>query len=246
MEDNFITKLNNRLQEMQIDLDEEKLKNLEVYYHMLIEKNKVMNLTAITEEDEVITKHFVDSLSLVSKTAVGEDFKNGKHIKCIDVGTGAGLPGLVLKIAYPNIEMVLFDSLNKRLKFLEEVIEELGLTGVTTKHGRAEDVAHDVKFRERFDFVFARAVANLSTLSEYCLPFAREKGYFVAYKSKEAAEEVKTAAKAIDILGGKVKAVNSFNIDSENERTIVTIEKIKKTPARFPRKAGTPSKEPIS
>jgi len=242
----FKAKLNTALCEAGLDIGEEKLCKLVRYFEMLIEKNKVMNLTAITEEDEFITKHFLDSLSLVKFTETGKSIAEGTSLKVIDVGTGAGFPGVVLKIVYPQLEMTLFDSLNKRLLFLEEVIGELGLTGVVTKHGRAEDLGHDKAHREKYDLVLARAVANLSTLSEYCLPLTKIHGQFIAYKSSELEEELKTAGRAIGLLGGKPEEKVSFVLPGTDfTRAFAVIRKAKETPGKYPRKAGTPAKEPL-
>ena len=243
----FKEKLNTALNNADIDLDKEKLCKLVRYFEMLVEKNKVMNLTAITDEDEFITKHFVDSLSFLKFTGIGKEIVSGKTLRVIDVGTGAGFPGMVLKIACPQLEMTLFDSLNKRLLFLEEVIGELGLQGVETRHGRAEDLGHDKAHREKYDLVLARAVANLSTLSEYCLPLTKIHGTFAAYKSSELEEELQSAGKAIGILGGKLQEKTLFTLPgTEFTRAFAVIEKVKETPGRYPRKAGTPAKEPLS
>lgn len=242
----FKQKLNIALCNAGICLDGEKLCKLTRYFEMLTEKNKVMNLTAITDEDEFITKHFLDSLSLLNFTATGKEIAEGKELKVIDVGTGAGFPGMVLKIVCPQLQMTLFDSLNKRLLFLDEVIADLGLTGVQTIHGRAEDLGHDRAHREFYDLVLARAVANLSTLSEYCLPLAKIHGQFIAYKSSELEEELQTAGKAIGILGGKTEENVSFTLPGTDfNRAFAVIRKAKETPNKYPRKAGTPAKEPL-
>lgn len=225
---------------LDIVLSEEQLQQFLSYYEMLIEKNKVMNLTAITEKEEVIDKHFIDSISLNKAMDVT------KLLKILDLGTGAGFPGIPLKIAYPNLEITLLDSLNKRIKFLDEVIEVLGLEGIVTIHGRAEDYAKQVSYREQFDICVSRAVANLATLSEYCLPYVKEGGCFISYKSGSVEEELEQSKKAIFELGGKVKEVIAFTLpETDIERTFVVIEKVRKTPKKYPRKAGLPSKEPI-
>ena len=228
------------LSEFGFSLDEKQIQQFIRYYEMLIEWNCVMNLTALTEYEEVMKKHFVDSLSLIKAYDVN------KKVKVIDVGTGAGFPGLALKIAYPSLQITLLDSLNKRIQFLDAVINELQLTGVETIHGRAEDYAKPSKLREKFDLCVSRAVANLSTLSEYCLPFIKEGGYFISYKSEKINEEVQSAEKAIKILGGKIHDQVEFNLPHSNiYRNLFIIKKITKTPAKYPRKAGLPSKEPL-
>jgi len=226
------------LENLKLELTEKQIEQFLKYYEMLIEKNKVMNLTAITEYDEVIEKHFLDSISLC------QVYDLSKPVKILDMGTGAGFPGVPLKIAFPEVEITLADSLNKRIKFLDEVIAELGLEKVTTVHARAEELARNKEHRENYDLVVSRAVANLSTLGEYCIPFVKMGGKFISYKSGEVDEEVNAAGKAIKILGGEIKDIYKFDL-AEQKRSFVTIEKIKTTPKTYPRKAGTPSKEPL-
>lgn len=210
------------------------------YYEMLKEWNEIINLTAITNYDDVMKKHFVDSMSLIKAYDVT------KRSSVIDVGTGAGFPGLVLKIAFPELQMTLLDSINKRIQFLDAVIDKLSLSGVETIHGRAEDFAKLGKLREKYDLCVSRAVANLSTLSEYCLPFVNIKGLFIAYKSEKVFEETEVAGKAISVLGGKIKKQIEFQLpDSDIYRNLVVIEKSKTTPGKFPRKAGIPAREPL-
>lgn len=233
-------KLKEKALEMGIELTDNQLKQFEIYFHMIIEKNKVMNLTAITEKDEVIDKHFVDSLAFVKSNI---KFENQR---ILDIGTGAGFPGIPLKIAFPDLEVVLLDSLNKRITFLNEVIDELGLKNITAIHGRAEDYAKQKEYREGFDIVVSRAVANMSTLSEYCIPYVKLNGYFMPYKSGNIEKELNQAKKAIKILGGKIQDKILFTLpETDMERSLIEIKKEKTTPKRFPRKAGLPSKEPI-
>ena len=223
-----------------ISLTEQQCLQFQKYYEYLIEKNKVMNLTGITEKEEVIDKHFIDSLGLAVKMDLT------KPLTVLDLGTGAGFPGIPLKIAFPNLTITLLDSLNKRIKFLDEVIDLLGLTGIETIHGRAEDLAQKQDYREKFDYCVSRAVANLSTLSEYCLPFVKIGGFFISYKSGEIEEELSAAKKAIFLLGGKVKEVVPFQLDGTDlNRSFVIIGKEKKTSKTYPRKSGTPSKKPL-
>ena len=223
-----------------ITLTEKQVEQFLIYYEYLVEKNKVMNLTGITEYEEVVLKHFVDSLSIVKAVDMS------KYHKLIDLGTGAGFPGVPLKIAFPNLEVVLMDSLNKRIKFLEEVIEKLGLTHITAVHARAEEGARKKEYREQFDLCVSRAVANLSSLAEYCIPFVKQKGVFVSYKSMKIDDEIKMSKKALSILGGEIKKIEEFMLpDTEIGRSFVVIEKVKATPGKYPRKAGLPTKEPL-
>lgn len=225
---------------LNIALSDSQIDQFLVYYEMLVDWNRCMNLTAITEYGDVMKKHFIDSLSLVRA------YDLSKPAKVIDVGTGAGFPGLALKIAFPDLEMTLLDSLNKRIHFLDAVIERLELTGVETVHGRAEDFAKPDKLRERFDLCVSRAVARLSTLSEYCLPFVRVGGRFISYKSEKALEEMEAAGKAVSLLGGRIADQLEFWLpDSDINRNLFVIEKVKPTPDRYPRRAGVPAREPL-
>lgn len=231
-----------------IALTERQLAQFLRYYEMLAEWNKRMNLTAITEYEDVIKKHFVDSLSLaeVFGTKGTQSYKEFRSMSLIDVGTGAGFPGLALKIAFPELEVTLLDSLNKRIQFLDAVIEELELEGVRAIHGRAEDYARPGKLREGFDMCVSRAVARLSTLSEYCLPFVRPGGMFVAYKSEKVSEEMESARKAVALLGGQMEGQTEFLLpNSDIYRSLILIKKVKPSPGRYPRKAGLPGKEPL-
>ena len=228
------------LETLGIRLTDVQKRQFDRYYELLIEWNRVMNLTGITEYDEVNLKHFTDSLTIVRIKSM-EDVST-----LIDVGTGAGFPGIPVKIAFPHIKVTLLDSLNKRIKFLNQVVEELDLEDVVTLHGRAEDYAKKEEYREQFDLCASRAVANLSTLSEYCLPFIKKGGCFVSYKSADSDEEIQQSEKALDILGGKIEKVDKFVLPgSDMGRALVMIKKVKNTPRKYPRKAGVPSKEPL-
>lgn len=227
-------------EQLGICLDDEKKQQFISFYEYLIEKNKVMNLTGITEFQEVLVKHFLDSLACVKAV----EMKNVK--KVMDIGTGAGFPGIPLKIAFPHLEACLLDSLKKRVNFLEETFELLKLDNITAIHGRAEEFARNKIYREQYDLCVSRAVSNLATLSEYCLPYVKVGGKFVSYKSGTVQEELQQAEKAVKILGGKIQDVVYFNLpDSEIQRSLVVIEKIRPTAGRYPRKAGTPLKEPL-
>ena len=231
------------LEELGIELSEKQIDQFIKYYEMLVEKNKVMNLTAITEFNEVIVKHFIDSLAFV-KVVDKDDLSNG--ISIIDIGTGAGFPGIPLKIAFPNINITLLDSLNKRINFLKEVSDELGFEGIDFIHGRSEDFGRNPQFREKFDICVSRAVANLATLSEFCVPFVKVGGSFISYKAGDCGEEVKESMKAVEKMGGKIINQLEYMVPtSDLNRVLLFIEKEKATPKSFPRKAGTPAKEPI-
>lgn len=232
--DKFLEEVN----KISIELTEKQLDQFRVYYEMLVEKNKVMNLTGITEWAEVLEKHFLDSISLIRA------FDLNQELTVMDMGTGAGFPGIPLKIAFPNLKVTLADSLNKRVKFLQEVIDALELENIEAIHGRAEDLARDKNYRESYDLSVSRAVANLSTLSEYCLPFVKVGGTFVSYKSGECDDEVNNSKHAISVLGGKIKDTIKFEL-GESGRSFIVIEKIKNTSKVYPRKAGTPSKTPL-
>ena len=221
-----------------ITFTEKQLEQFRIYYEMLVEKNKVMNLTGITEWDEVLEKHFLDSISLIRVIDLSQ------NISVLDMGTGAGFPGIPLKIAFPNLQITLADSLNKRVLFLQEVIDALKIEGIEAVHSRAEDLARDKNYREQYDLVVSRAVANLSTLSEYCLPFVKIGGQFIPYKSGDIEEEVVASKSAVFLLGGKIKDTVKFEL-GESGRSFVLIDKTKGTPKTYPRKAGTPSKKPL-
>ncbi len=210
------------------------------FYKYLAEKNKVMNLTGITEFQEVLLKHFLDSLACAK--AVDMSRVNSY----IDIGTGAGFPGVPLKIAYPHLEGRLLDALKKRVTFLNEAIGLLKMDHIEAIHGRAEEYAKNKNYREKYDLCVSRAVSNLATLSEYCIPYVNLGGFFISYKSGKVQEEIKQSIKAIRILGGELENTLFFNLPgSDIQRSLVIIKKIKQTPGRYPRKAGTPLKEPI-
>lgn len=241
------------LKEFNIVLSETQAAQFESYFHLLIEWNEKMNLTAITQRDEVYVKHFLDSLSLVRvfemlEKKSGRNYADGKF-SVIDIGTGAGFPGIPLKILYPESEVTLMDSLNKRITFLDEVISSLALNekgSIQTVHARAEDLGQNSVYREKYDLVVSRAVSNLATLSEYCLPFAKTGGFFIPYKSEKAEEELEESKNAIALCGGKYIKEESFVLpQSDLKRTLLVIEKKKSTPKQYPRKAGVPAKKPL-
>lgn len=223
-----------------IELTEKQTAQFIQYYEILVEWNSFMNLTGITEYEEVIQKHFVDSLALCKAI----DLHNISNV--IDIGTGAGFPGIPLKIAFPHLKITLLDSLQKRIKFLNEVVTQLGLEEVETIHGRAEDFAKPSMKRESYDLCVSRAVANLASLSEYCLPYVKLDGYFIPYKSGKVDEELETSKKAVFLLGGKIEEEVKFMLpDSDISRSLIKIKKVSATPKKYPRKSGLATKEPI-
>ena len=229
-----------------IELTDKQISQFDKYYELLLDWNSKMNLTAITEFDEVCKLHFTDSVSAAKYFDFTKD-----NLSLIDVGTGAGFPGIVLKIVFPNLNVTLLDSLQKRLNFLDTVIDELGLNdegSIKTIHGRAEDHSDSKKgqLREKFDIAVSRAVARFSTLCEYDLPYVKEGGCFIAYKGDKGSEEIAEAKNAIFLLGGKVNLIEEFNLpNSDIKRTICIIDKVQKTSSKYPRKAGTPQKNPL-
>ncbi len=238
MRDNTI--LLSGAEKLGIVLDKEKQEQFEAYYDYLIEQNQVMNLTAITEYEEVLCKHFLDSLFLAGS------IKNLNGKKLLDLGTGAGFPGIPLKIAFPETEFVLMDSLNKRVSFLNRLIGLLGLKNITAVHARAEEAARKEEYREQFDYCVSRAVARLASLSEFCLPFVKPDGMFISYKAGDCKEECEEAENAIKLLGGKlIKAEQGCLPDTEIARTFVLIKKTGKTPEKYPRGQGKPLKQPL-
>lgn len=232
--------LERAFENIDITLTEKQTRQFLRYYELLTEWNQVMNLTAITEYEDVVLKHFVDSLALRRVCDLTSDKK------LLDVGTGAGFPGIPLKIVFPQLEVTLLDSLNKRVKFLDHVIDELELDTITAVHGRAEDLARKGEYREQFDLCVSRAVANLASLSEYCIPFVKIGGMFVAYKSGNSEEEIGKSQRAVSLLGGRLKKVEEFTLpDSDISRCFVMVEKAKETKGKYPRKAGMPGKDPL-
>lgn len=251
-----------------IYLSGEQIEKFMDYYELLMEWNSFMNLTAITDFDEVILKHFVDSLAICQADVFrrvlklpdykmyaetdllpeesGSENLRVSEISLIDVGTGAGFPGIPLKIVFGEMHITLLDSLNKRVNFLNTVIEKLDLKNIKAVHGRAEDFARQADYREQYDFCVSRAVANLSTLSEFCIPFVKKDGCFVSYKSEKVKEELSAGERAVEILGGKIDNLLEYQLpDSDINRSMVFIRKVKSTPKKYPRKAGTPAKEPL-
>ena len=229
-----------KAKEIGVKVSPAQAEQFQIYLDLLLERNTVMNLTAITDPEEAVIKHFVDSLSIVKVNG----FDNVTSI--IDVGTGAGFPGIPLKIVFPEIKITLLDSLNKRIKFLNAVIDELELENIETIHGRAEDFSKKEDYREQYDLCVSRAVANLATLSEYCLPYVKVGGCFMPYKSGEIDEELNNSKKAVQILGGKIEEVVKFQLpDTDIGRSFVKIKKNKNTAKKYPRKAGLPAKEPL-
>lgn len=238
--DAFRTALMRAAEDFELTLTDKEIAGFVGYYELLIEWNQKMNLTAITAPEEVAVKHMIDSLS----AEVGEIFTAGK--KVIDVGTGAGFPGLPLKIVHEKIELTLMDSLAKRINFLEEVVRELGLSMVNCVHARAEDAAHLEKYREKYDVAVSRAVARLPILLEYTLPFVKVGGLFIALKGREYEEEADEAKRALMLLGGEIKEILPIKLPGlEDKRAVIVVEKTKATSKKYPRKAGTPKKSPL-
>lgn len=234
----FVKDIKEQLNCLNISIQDNQIEQFYNYMALLLEWNEKINLTAITEQSEVVQKHFVDSLTICK-------YINGNS-KLIDVGTGAGFPGIPLKILNPNCDITLLDSLNKRLIYLKEVIEKLNLTKIQTVHYRAEDAGKNNQFREQFDIAVSRAVAPLNVLVEYLLPFVKVGGIGVCMKGSNLKEEIKMAQKAIKLLGGEIEKIEEFKLpNSDIQRAVVVIKKIEKTSMKYPRKAGLPSKEPI-
>ncbi len=271
MTESFYELLHDGAESLNIKLNDEQSISLYKYYQMILEKNKVMNLTTITSEEDFVCKHILDSMSIVkinvsrdvsretSTFNVPRGFQVGKtsylkdvsretleESKIIDVGTGAGFPGIILKILFPDSYIVLNDSLNKRLTFINEVIDSLKLKNIKTIHGRAEEIAHDSYYREKFDYAISRAVSKMSVLSEYDLPFVRIGGYFIAMKGGNYNEECIEAEKSIRLMGGRVENIIEYTLPgSDYKRSLIMIKKIKMTSSKYPRKAGTPGRNPL-
>ncbi|MEG1583434.1 MAG: 16S rRNA (guanine(527)-N(7))-methyltransferase RsmG [Anaerovorax sp.] len=228
------------LESLKIPYDDHMLQKFEGYMELVLEWNEKVNLTSITDRRQFRRKHYIDSL-----TCYGSSYIEGAQT-IIDVGTGAGFPGVPLAIVYPEKEFLLMDSLNKKIKIVAEMTEKIGITNISVFHGRAEEMGQSKKYREKFDLCLSRAVANLAVLSEYCIPLVKVGGYFAAYKTKEAAQEINSAEKAIATLGGMIEERKSFTIDEFHlEHEIIYIKKIKSTLSKYPRKAGTPGKAPL-
>ena len=227
--------------ELNIFVNEEMTEQFFLYKDLLLEWNEKINLTAITDEREIILKHFIDSISLLSVVAPQ------KNMSIVDVGTGAGFPGIPIKIVFPECKMTLVDSLNKRIKFLEEVTTKLALQNIHSVHGRAEDVGQDKKHREKYDLCVSRAVANLAVLAEFCLPMVKIGGEFISLKGPDIADELSTAKTAINILGGEISDIKKLKIpNSDIVHSIIVIKKLRQVPSKYPRKAGVITKKPIS
>ena len=238
LKEEFSEKIKEYMNKINIEISDKQIEKFFDYMNLLLEWNEKINLTAITEPEDIILKHFVDCATIL-KYIKDED-------KIIDIGTGAGFPGIPLKILNEKLDITLMDSLNKRINFLNEIINKLDLKNIVAIHARAEELARNKEYREKFDIAISRAVANLSTLSEYMLPFVKKDGMVISMKGSNIEEEVKNAKKAIKILGGEIEKIDNFNLaNTNNIRNIITKKKVVKTPKEFPRKAGKPSKEPI-
>ena len=232
--------LENAFEQLNISIGSETVFKFEKYMKLILEWNEKVNLTAITDEDDFIKKHFIDSILCVGF----DEIKNADTV--IDVGTGAGFPGVPLALVFPDKQFLLIDSLGKRIKILYEILETLEISNVTLIHTRAEDLAHKKEYREKFDICFSRAVANLATLAEYCLPFVNIGGAFISYKGPDAGEELKEAGNAIKLLGGEAEDIRKVNIEGfDLDHNIIIVKKKRNTPVKYPRKAGTPTKEPL-
>ncbi len=234
----FEEKLKNEMLKIGIELNELQIAQFLKYEKLLLEWNEKINLTSIVDEDEIILKHFVDS-SIISKYVKNED-------RVADIGTGAGFPGIPLKIVKQQNNVFLIDSLNKRINFLQTVINELKMKNITAIHSRAEEIGHNVEYRQKFDIVTSRAVAKLNVLLEYMLPLTKVGGTCICLKGPNIKEELEEAKKCIEILGGKLEKIENFNLpDSDIERNLIFIKCVKQLPNKYPRKPGTPASSPL-
>ena len=234
----FSNKIKQISKDININIDDEQAEKFYNYMNSLLEWNEKINLTAITEPDDIIIKHFIDSLTINRYIQLNKSL--------IDIGTGAGFPGIPLGLIRADSKILLVDSLNKRVNFLGNVCNSLQLKNISTKHARVEELAHDLNYREKFDYATSRAVAPLNVLLEYMLPFIKNDGYCICMKSSNASIEIEQAKKALDVLGGKIERVDEFNLPgTDMNRTIIIVKKIKNTLNKYPRKPGTPSKDPI-
>jgi len=239
LSENYIRLLTEEAANFNIRISDQQAGKFSLYADLLVEWNEKINLTAITDEEGIVIKHFLDSLSIVPHIP-------GEARSLIDVGTGAGFPGIPVKIVNDKIRVTLLDSLEKRIKYLDEVINRLELKDICAVHGRAEDFGADKKYREQFDIATARAVASLPVLLEYCLPFVKVGGTFIAMKGPDAEKELKESKKALDILGGEILGIKELTLpQSDNKRCIILIKKCRHTPTGYPRKSGKPTKQPI-
>lgn len=229
-----------KLKLLDITISKRQIEQFLMFYEMMINTNQVMNLTSITDPVEVMDKHFMDSL------AIKRLYNLNRKVSVIDVGTGAGFPGIPLKIVFPDIHIVLLDSLNKRVRFLKDVVEALGFQNVECIHGRSEDIGGKWEYREQFDLCVSRAVANLAVLSELCIPFVKIGGRFISYKAGNSAEEIEDAKTAVRKLGGRIRRVEEFSLPgTELERVFVEVEKVRSTEKKYPRRAGIPERMPL-
>ena len=236
--ESFSKELIEKAKKVNIEIDNKKEEQFYKYMELLLEWNEKINLTAITEPNDIILKHFIDSIT------INKYIEQSNSI--MDIGTGAGFPGIPLKIMNQNKKITLVDSLNKRINFLNEVCKEISLENIQCIHARAEELANDLKYRENFETVVSRAVARLNVLIEYMLPFVKKGGLCICMKGPNIDGELEEAKNAIKVLGGKIKSVESFFLpDSDIERNVIIIEKVTETPKKYPRRAGLPSKQPI-
>lgn len=247
--DNITTqKFKTSLEKYGLEYNETKVERLNTFYNQLIEKNKVMNLTSITDFDEALDKHFMDSLSiyLINDFLISEGIDLTRNTKLIDIGAGAGIPGLPIKIIFPNLSVTLLDSLRKRIDFINETILNLKLNMTEGIHARAEDLARDNHHREKYDIAIARAVTSLPILLEYALPFLKKEGVFIAYKGPEISDEVESSQRALEILGGKIFHVKHYELPNlGDKRTLIIIKKVTATTSKYPRRSGIPEKKPL-